>query len=553
LMRILRSLRLPTLIFVNKIDRVGARAGDLVADIAATLAPRVAPLGTVRGLGSAAAEYVEDPAGLHAALAEHDDALLADLVADAAPSPARLHAALAAKTAAAQAYPLVFGCALSGAGVPALRDAIGRLLPPAPAPEPRLRGQVFAIERAPGGGPGGDRGPGGARGDRSGGEKVAYVRSYGGQLRARQRVTVYRREPDGQVRRYDGQVSALRVVGDAAGGQLTAGHIGQVRGLPEIRIGDQLGSPHGLAGEQYVARPSLETVVRPRRAGDAATLHAALLSLADQDPLIGARVRPDGEISLLLYGEVQKEVIAATLAETYRLDVDFMPTELVHLERPVGVGTGYEPIGHGFAAELGLRAAPAPAGAGIRYQREVELGSLPLAFHKAIEETVARVLEQGRYGWPVTDVVITLTHCGYWSPITVAGDFRDLTPLVLATALAGAGTRVYEPCNRFDLEIPLDRLGPVSARLAQLGARIDETAASAVWRLTGEIPARVVHTFQRQLPGLSSGYGTWSSRPGGDRPVAGPPPTRPRTDGNPFNRAEYLRHLAQRTPAGNRG
>ncbi|MEN3358164.1 MAG: ribosomal protection tetracycline resistance protein, partial [Mycobacteriales bacterium] len=63
LMRILRSLRLPTLIFVNKIDRVGARAGDLVADIAATLTPRVAPLGTVRGLGTAAAEYVEDTAG----------------------------------------------------------------------------------------------------------------------------------------------------------------------------------------------------------------------------------------------------------------------------------------------------------------------------------------------------------------------------------------------------------------------------------------------------------------------------------------------------------
>jgi ribosomal protection tetracycline resistance protein len=534
LMRILRALRLPTLIFVNKIDRRGARAAELVADIVATLTPLVVPLGGVTGLGTAGAGFVEDHAGLAAALAEHDDALLADLVADVAPQPARLQAALRAQTAAAQAYPLIFGCALSGAGVTALRDAVGRLLPPAPPPERRLRGRVFAIERGPGG------------------DKVAYVRSYGGQLRMRQRVTGYRPH-GGRVDAYRGQVSALRIVGDDTAQELTAGHIAQVRGLPEIRIGDQLGSPDGLATEAYVARPSLETVVRPRRHQDAPAVHAALLTLADQDPLIGARVRPDGESSLLLYGEVQKEVIAATLAESYGLDVDFMPTRIVHLERPVGVGTGFEPIGHGFAAEVGLRVEPGPPGSGVRYQREVELGSLPLAFHKAIEETVHRALEQGRYGWPVTDALVTLTGCGYWSPITVAGDFRDLTPLVLATALAAAGSRVYEPCHRFDLEIPLDRLGPVTARLAQLGARIDETVAAGSWRLTGEIPARVVPAVQRELPGLSSGYGTWSSRPGGDRAVAGVAPTRPRTDGNPFSRAEYLRHRSGQAAAVARG
>jgi ribosomal protection tetracycline resistance protein len=224
-----------------------------------------------------------------------------------------------------------------------------------------------------------------------------------------------------------------------------------------------------------------------------------------------------------------------------------MPTQIVHLERPVAVGAGYEHIGHVLAATIGLRVAPAATGSGLRYQREVELGSLPLAFHRAIEETIGHTLEQGVYGWPVTDAVITLTHCGYWSPISTAADFRGLTPLVLAQALTNAGTRVYEPCHRFDLEVPLDRLGPVTAQLAQLGARIDETTGGGTsWHLTGEIVARLVHPFQQQLPGLSSGEGTWSSRPYGDRPVAGTPPTRRRTDGNPFDRTQYMRFLAQR-------
>ena len=120
----------------------------------------------------------------------------------------------------------------------------------------------------------------------------------------------------------------------------------------------------------------------------------------------------------------------------------FAPTEIIHLERPIGVGTAFEPIGHGFFGTLGLRVEPAPPGTGLTYRLEVELGSLPQAFHKAIKETVARTLEQGVYGWPVTDVVVTLTHSGYWSPITTAGHFRVLTPLVLAGALAMARTRV---------------------------------------------------------------------------------------------------------------
>lgn len=540
LMATLRSMRLPTLIFVNKIDRMGARDDGLLADIARRLTPHVAPLGRVRAIGTPAAEFVRhDPdlpavrEALATVLAEHDDALLADLVDDVTPPAARLWAALRAQTAAARVYPLVFGCALSGAGVATLLDAVHRLLPAAPADEERLRGRVFAIEHA------------------GGGARVAYVCSYGGQLRPRQRVTVHRREPDGRTGTFRGQVSALRLVGDPAGEQvLTAGHIARVDGLADVRIGDQLGSADGLTGGARFARPGLETVVRPRRPGDAAALHAALVSLADQDPLISTRVSADGELSVLLYGEVQREVVAATLADTYGLDAEFLPTTIVHLERPAGTGGAYEPIGHGFAAEVGLRVEPGPPGSGLRYRREVELGSLPLAFHRAIEDTVGHALEQGVRGWPVTDVVVTLTRCGYWSPITVAGDFRDLTPLVLARALAAAGTRVYEPCHAFEVDIPPDRIGPVTAYLAQLGARLHHTTDETTsWRVTGELPTRLVGAARRQLPTLSSGEGTWSSRPGPDRPVTGTAPTRRRTDGNPHDRAEYLRFLAQRTLA----
>ena len=532
LARILRTMRLPTLVFVNKVDRAGARAGALVDDVRRLLNPQVAPMGAVRGLGTAAvwicgydesspAERTE----LATVLADHDEALLADLVDGVTPDAGRLRAVLRRQVAEGLTYPLLVGSAVTGAGVEGLAQAVATLLPAGPPAEAALRARVFAVERAPGG------------------EKLAYVRSYGGELAARQRVTIYRRDPDGRVDTLRAQAAAVEVVGPAA--RLTAGHIARVRGLSAARIGDQIGSPARLDAREWFAPPSLETVVRPARPQDAGALHAALVQLADADPLIATRALGGGCSAVLLYGEVQKEVIGATLAETYGIEAVFAPTTVVHLERPVGAGRAYEPVSGLFQAAVGLRVEPGARGSGVAYRLEVELGMLPLAFHRAIEEAVHRALDQGAYGWPVTDIRVALTACAQ-TPISTAGDYRQLTPLVLMRALAQARTRVFEPCHRFTVDVPADRLGPVSARLAQLEALIEATGESPTgWVLVGEIPARGVPAIQRELPGLSHGEGVWTSHPGGDRPVTGRPPARRRTDGNPFDRTEYLRFLAQ--------
>ncbi|MEV6165272.1 translation factor GTPase family protein [Streptomyces sp. NPDC052052] len=552
LMRTLQRLRIPTLIFVNKVDRGGARDESVLRGISERLTPAVLAMGSVYGPGGQDARCTPYTGGdtdftdrLTELLADHDDTLLAAYVENAEPLPySRLREELAVQTGRALVHPVFFGSAITGAGVDALIRGIKELLPADEGDvDGPVSGTVFKVERGPGG------------------EKTAYVRMLSGTVRTRDRLPFGRGEE-----RAEGKVTAISVFdrgSDRPAAAVGAGRIAKLRGLGGIRIGDPVGAADATAPGRWFAPPTLESVVVPCAPASRRELHAALAQLAEQDPLIN--LRQDGirkDVSVSLYGEVQKEVIQATLADEFGIDVTFRRTTTICLERPNGTGAAYE-VGdqdpNPFLATIGLRVDPAPVGSGIGYRREVELGSMPFSLMRAVEETVVEALGQGLHGWQVTDCVVTMTHSGYWprqshshaafdkSMSSTAGDFRNLTPLVLMGALKEAGTTVYEPMHRFRLEFPADLLGPVLPVLAQLRAAPGApTVNGASGVLEGEIPAARVHELQQRLPGLSRGEGVLETDFDSYRAVVGTPPDRPRTDRNPLNRKEYLLHTVRR-------
>jgi ribosomal protection tetracycline resistance protein len=545
LMRALQRLRVPTLIFVNKIDRRGARFEPVLQGIRDKLSPAIVAMGSAGGLGTRGASFAPYRAGdapfareLVELLADHDDALLAAYVDDeSAVSYAQLRGGLAAQARRARVHPVFFGSARTGAGVDELTAGIADLLPAAEAGgDGPVSGTVFKIERGPRG------------------EKIAYVRMFSGTVRTRDRLRIGG----------DGEGKVTAVSGPDGGAAIAAGQIGKLWGLGDVRIGDAIGTPRTAApGRQSFAPPTLETVVVPRRRADRGALRVALDQLAEQDPLIDLRQDElRQEISVSLYGEVQKEVIQATLANDFGVDVTFRATTTICIERPDGTGAAAEILGeepNPFLATVGLRIDPAPIGSGVEFRLEVELGSMPFAFFRAVEETVKETLRQGLHGWEVTDCTVTMTHSGYAarqshahavfdkSMSSTAGDFRNLTPLVLMSALRRAGTRVYEPMHRFQLEIPADTLGAVPPVLVQLGGVPQATAIRGpTCTLEGEVPAARVHELRRQLPALTRGEGILETAFERYHPVRGEIPDRPRSDNDPLDREQYLRRLAGR-------
>jgi ribosomal protection tetracycline resistance protein len=550
LMRTLQQLRIPTLIFVNKIDRGGAGYDRVLRGISERLVPAIIAMGWVEDRGSRVARYRPFTGAdsgfterLVDLLADRDDALLDAYVSDETTiSSGRLRRMLATQTKQALVHPVFFGSAITGAGVDSLITGITELLPATDGdPDSSVAGTIFKVERGPAG------------------EKIAYVRMFSGTVRTRDRLRFRGDE--------EGKVTAISVFNQGSAARrpfVSAGQIGKLWGLSEIQIGDPIGASRTSTSERrYFAPPSLETVVVPGRPTDKGALHLALGQLAEQDPLISLRqddIRQ--ELFVSLYGEVQKEVIQATLADDYGLDVTFRETTTICIERPVGSGAAVEILhkeGNPFLATVGLRVDPAPIDAGVEFRLEVELGSMPYAFFKAVEDTVKETLRQGIHGWQVTDCTVTMTHSGYAprqshahqgfdkSMSSTGWDFRGLTPLVLMTALKQAGTTVYEPMHRLRLEVPADTVGSILPVLAALRAVPGAPTIKGSWCwLEGEIPAARVHELSRQLPALTRGEGVLESAFDHYRPVRGTIPSRPRSDHNPLDRKEYLLHFMRR-------
>jgi ribosomal protection tetracycline resistance protein len=507
LMRALQRLRVPTLLLVNKIDRAGADPERVLDAIEQRLTPEMVPMGSAAGLGTRGAEFA--PFG-----------------------PA--DAELAERARAGDLHPVFFGSALTGAGVTEVMDGIARLLPARVGDgDGPLSARVFKIER----GPAGDR--------------IAYTRLFSGTVKVRDRFDA-------------GKVTALRVfaAGDSVQrDEVHAGEIARLWGLAEIQIGDWLGEPRPGV-EHHFAPPTFESVVVAADPADGQRLSVALAQLAEQDPLID--VRQDDtrrEISVSLYGEVQREVIEATLADDYGLEVAFRATTTICIERPTGTGEAVELLNtptNPFHTDLGLRVDPAVPGSGVEVIVDVDPRDAPLYVFKTFEsfvehmgEYVRLAFEEGLFGWQVTDCVVTVTKIGYSladgppsrrGPMPTARDVKRLTPVVLMQALERGGSAVCEPVFRIAAEVPIEAIGPVLAALGRLGAGgANPTARGELSVLETTLSASSLQDLRRQLPGLTGGEGVLDSELAGYQPVTGAPPIRKRTTPDPFNLSEYLR------------
>lgn len=532
LMQTLKEQGIPTVLFMNKIDRMGANYEKVSTMIRNLLDEHICEMSSVTQEGSAAVRVgMADPhnAGWVEMLALANDDLLNDYAQDIPISRERLQEELHRQTQQGKVYPLFAGSAAKGISIEPLLHALGECFPVNDASELQhesLSGLVFKVIKLPNG------------------ERNVYLRLFAGSIQARDEITVITQ--NGNTTMF--KVKHLHALDDGKSipvNQIDAGDIA-ILITDELKVGDVIGAVSDRMKRVHFQKPPIQVQVSAKNPAEEHQLYTALSDLTEEDPFLQYIQDPNTKEHIIhVFGKVQQEILLETIQQQYGIEAVFSAPRVICIEKPVAMGEAVEYMGEcPFYATVGLRVEPGERGTGLHYRLEVELGSLPLSFQKAIKDTVIEVLQEGLYGWSVTDIMVTLTHTGYASPVSTAKDFRSLTPLVLMAALNKAGTEVYEPINVIQFILPETSLSKALSRLAALeGTYQEPTFHHNAVHIHGTIPVRTTDLLKAEVHSLTSGEGILSVKPGGYVKVQATVPVNKRRQVNPLNRGEYMLHL----------
>ena len=474
LWKLLARYRVPTFVFVNKMDLPGADA-----------AVRLRELRGRFGDGCVDFSAVPDPE----ALALCSEPLMNEVLENGAASPETVVTAIARR----QVFPVFFGAALRLDGLDGLLRGL-QTLTRTPPRWPEFGARVFKISE-------------------DAGTRLTWLKITGGVLPVK--AVLPGGEKADALRLYNG--GKFRLISEAYPGMVVA-----AAGPAATRPGQ------GLGAEADADTPLLEPVLnyRVESAADPHTLLKALQTLEDEDPQLHVNWRDDlGEVHVQLMGEVQLEILQNILQERFGLDVTFSEGGILYKETLTAAVEGighYEPLRH--YAEVHLLLEPAPRGSGVQLAADCPPDTLAENWQRLILTHLAERTHPGvLIGAPLTDVRITLAAGRAHQKHTEGGDFRQATYRAvrqgLRMAAAGDGVQLLEPWYDFTLELPADALGRAMADVQRMcgSFHAPETLPDSenTVRLTGRLPVATARGYAREVAAYTHGLGRWAVLPAG--------------------------------------
>lgn len=474
LWKLLARYRVPTFVFVNKMDLPGADA-----------AVRLRELRGRFGDGCVDFSAVPDPE----ALALCSEPLMNEVLENGAASPETVVTAIARR----QVFPVFFGAALRLDGLDGLLRGL-QTLTRTPPRWPEFGARVFKISE-------------------DAGTRLTWLKITGGVLPVK--AVLPGGEKADALRLYNG--GKFRLISEAYPGMVVA-----AAGPAATRPGQ------GLGAEADADTPLLEPVLnyRVESAADPHTLLKALQTLEDEDPQLHVNWRDDlGEVHVQLMGEVQLEILQNILQERFGLEVTFSEGGILYKETLTAAVEGighYEPLRH--YAEVHLLLEPAPRGSGVQLAADCPPDTLAENWQRLILTHLAERTHPGvLIGAPLTDVRITLAAGRAHQKHTEGGDFRQATYRAvrqgLRMAAAGDGVQLLEPWYDFTLELPADALGRAMADVQRMCGSFNapETLPNSenTVRLTGRLPVATARGYAREVAAYTHGLGRWAVLPAG--------------------------------------
>ncbi len=485
LWQLLKSYRVPTFIFINKMDISHYSKEILMA-------------GLKRRLDNACTDFTSAKGTVTDDTAEEiaycDEELMQEFLDNGEISESSLIKAIRRR----KIFPCFFGSALKPYGVDELLSGIMRYTEQ-PESDNDFSATVYKIT------------------EDEHGNRLTHIKVTGGVLKVKSLIGEGEKaEKVNAIRIYSG--SKFRTADKADAGTLCA-----ITGLTATFAGQ------GLGKSADAPVPLLEPLFSYRIIlPDALDIYnglAILRKLEQEDPTLRIVWNEQlKEIHLQLMGEIQLEVLKSVIKSRFGFDVDFSEGSISYKETiaspVVGIGH-YEPLRH--YAEVQLLLEPSEPGSGLRFVSECREDKLDKNWQRLILTHLAEKKHIGVLtGSPVTDMKITIIAGKAHLKHTEGGDFRQATYRAVRQALMSAENVLLEPYYSFTLTLPADSVGRAMTDLQLKGAEFSSPenadASGEELIIKGAAPAVAMRGYQSVLMGYTSGKGRLICIPDGYRP-----------------------------------
>ena len=484
----LQKMNIPTIIFINKIDQYGINLNNIYQNIKEKLSNDIIVMQNVTLTPEISIKNIIDLDEWDPVISKNDK-LLKKYIAGEKLTIQELTQEEYRCVKKGSLFPIYHGSARNNIGTQQLIEAISNLFcSEMNENDSELCGRVFKIEYT----------------DHK--QRLVYLRLYSGTLHLRDTIILPEKK----------KVKLTEIYIPSNGEMIQTKTVcsGDIFIIPNntLRLNDIIGNEKILPCNVWNDKPvpMLRTRIEPIKIEEREKLLDALTEIADTDPLLRYCVDTiTHEIVISFLGTVQLEVICSLLIEKYHINIRIEDPTVIYLEKPLQKADytiHIEVPPNPFWASIGLSITPLPIGSGIQYESKVSLGYLNQSFQNAVREGINYGLEQGLYGWEVTDCKICFEYGVYYSPVSTPSDFRFLAPIVLEQALKKAGTQLLEPYLSFILFTPQGYLSR-AYNDAQKHCAIIETSQSKNDEIifTGHIPVRCINEYRNTLTLYTNG------------------------------------------------
>ncbi|MCW6093139.1 TetM/TetW/TetO/TetS family tetracycline resistance ribosomal protection protein [Clostridium sporogenes] len=438
---LLRKHNIPVLFFINKIDRVGANAENVIEDIKLNFTKKAFLIDKSLNSDELSSELIEF-------IADQDEYLLEKYLEDKYDEELWLKfmKKLIKKT---ELFPCFIGSALQDIGIEDFLENLHVLTYTEYNEEEKFSGRVYKI-----------------RYDEQN-NRVTYIKALSGSLKVKDEIALPNIENDfcekvNEIRIYNG--NKYINVDKAEAGQIFA-----VTGLNSANVGDGIGTLKDKATYNMV--PTLKSKVIFDESLNIKDVLRYFKILESEDPSLNIIWDEKfQEIQVYIMGVIQLEVLKNLMEERFNILIDFGPCEILYKETIMDTVVGYghfEPLGH--YSEVHLKLEPGKRNSGITFESACHTDDLTTGNQNLVKTHIFEKDHHGILtGSPITDIKITLLTGRAHNKHTSGGDFREATFRALRQGLEKAKNVLLEPYYSFKMEVPLDYMGRVLSDIQKL-------------------------------------------------------------------------------------